>query len=307
MTDQLLLHDQAVLTWVNSNFPSLLVGRTTQVLVATPRKAFAEATSGLVVDNRKLTTPRVSITRLGTENDFDRANANPIRRLGYCDDPLQKRLLKANYPAPINVNYQIDLWTRYVSEINLWERYIMETFPLSYMYLTWRPNDTWGDKYIPVFLDSPIRDNSDLEPGEGERLIRRTLDLRAESFFFPDTFNKVNVVKRIETIFIDLEDGVTEYDRSHLPPKESIGTGDGSAVTFGATLERWPVFKDTLVVQTVIGGNTVVAHDDGAGNLVGDNVSSGSIAYSTGVMSITYDTAPDVAADVFVTYFTDLS
>jgi len=304
--DQLLMYDQAVLTWIQDNFPPLLEGRTTQLLIATQRKAFAEVTSGQIIDERTRKLPRISLQRLDPENDPTRFNSNRIRRLGWCNptqDP-QSHLLSSKFPAPVIIPYQIDMWTRFVKEMNLWERFIMETFSPSYTYLRIRPNDVWGWKMFSVFWEGAVINNSDLEPQEEERQIRKTININCECWMFPDDFIKRPVVKRVEMEWLDKDDS-SLYDRSFMPPLETIAAGTGAQTAFSGTFSRPPVLRHTAVLQTVIGGATEIVHDDGNGGWVGDRVSGGSLDYVTGLWSITFSSPPDNGEDVTITYFTD--
>lgn len=307
MIDQFLLYDQALLTWIRDNMFPLLPGRTPQLTIATQRKAFAEVTTGQLLNERTLIVPRISVQRLDSVNDPSRFNSNPIRRLGwaYSASGEQRQLIKGKFPTPINIPYQIDMWTRFTKEMNLWERFIFDTFSPQYAYLRIRPNDVWGWKMYIVFLDGPVRNNSDLEPAEEEREIRKTVTLRAECWFFPDTFVIPYVVKRAEIGIYDYDQTSLQYDRSFLPPLELLGVGDGSQQTFSGTLSRPPVLKHTPMIQTVIAGTAEVVADNGSGGWVGARVSAGSLVYSSGVYTITFAAPPDLNEQVTVTYFTD--
>lgn len=305
MRDQFILYDQAVLSWVKNNLSPLLVGKVTQILLSIPRKGFAEVTTGKLVDNRTLAIPRVSVQRLGTKNDPSRFNANRIRRLGTTSPPNRNSILSGKFPAPISIRYQIDLWTTLVSEMNLWERFVLETFAPAYIYLKIRPNDVWGDKIYFTELEGDIVDNSDLEPGEDERQVRKTITIRCDGWFFDDEFISYGVVKSFETEFFN-SNGIA-LETSFLPPIETIASSvDGLTVTFIKTLERQPVLKNSLVVRSIIGGKTYISEDNGAGSFSGDKVASGSINYDTGEMSLTLKTPPDKLTDVTATYFMDV-
>jgi hypothetical protein len=191
--------------------------------------------------------------------------------------------------------------------MNLWERFIFEAFAPQYLYLRIRPNDVFGWKIYIVFLDGPIRNNSDLEPGEGEREIRKTVTLRAECWFFPDTFELPYVVKRIEAGIYDYEQPSTQYDRSFLPPLETLALGNGAQTHFTGTLQRPPVLPHTPILQTVITGTTEIVADNGSGGWVGERVLSGSLDYASGNYSITFKAPPGLNEPITITYFTDLS
>ena len=108
MPDQLLLYDQSITTWIDNNFPQLLPGRDTKILLYTARKAFADIHTGQVVDfNRTLPLPRIHVQRLDSENDPRRYNANRVRRLGYCNPTKSDRLISGKFPAPIILPYHL--------------------------------------------------------------------------------------------------------------------------------------------------------------------------------------------------------
>ncbi len=87
---------------------------------------------------------------------------------------------------------------------------------------------------------------------------------------------------------------------------ESVGTGNGSTTTFNHTLAGIAV--STGVNPRVIPGSvtitagSVVATDNGAGVLSGTGISSGTINYETGAVSITYSTAPANALGITAGY-----
>ena len=70
---------------------------------------------------------------------------------------------------------------------------------------------------------------------------------------------------------------------------DTIGTGDSSTVAFGPfAIPEVPVVEFSLTVTA----GAVSGTDDGAGNITGSGIASGSIVYATGVVSVTFDTAP---------------
>jgi len=77
------------------------------------------------------------------------------------------------------------------------------------------------------------------------------------------------------------------------------GVGDGSTVTFTGTLVSSPVVKKSMVVK-----HDVETFKDvqGTGTLTGSLGGSGSIAYSSGAYSITFNTAPTDGQNIIATY-----
>jgi Major capsid protein Gp23 len=73
---------------------------------------------------------------------------------------------------------------------------------------------------------------------------------------------------------------------------QDLGTGNGATTTFAGTLGTQPLRKSTVKVTTLISGDVTTAVDDGAGSLSGPDVSSGTVDYDTGAVSVTFSTAP---------------
>jgi hypothetical protein len=69
---------------------------------------------------------------------------------------------------------------------------------------------------------------------------------------------------------------------------ETFATGDGSTATLSGMLGYTPVRPGTVAISYA--SNDTI-RDDGNGNIIGTNVTSGSINYATGAVSITFGTA----------------
>lgn len=79
---------------------------------------------------------------------------------------------------------------------------------------------------------------------------------------------------------------------------ESVGAGNGMISTYNHTAVHLAVVPSTVTVTA----GSVVATDDGQGNLTGAGVTAGTINYGTGVMSITYAVAPPMSTPITVAY-----
>lgn len=88
---------------------------------------------------------------------------------------------------------------------------------------------------------------------------------------------------------------------------ESLGTGDDSTVEFTGTLDNVPATPYTVAIYV---DNKAIATDDGSGNLIGADLDTGSAAvntvdYTTGEITVTFDTAPGNDESVQVSYHFD--
>jgi len=80
-----------------------------------------------------------------------------------------------------------------------------------------------------------------------------------------------------------------------------LGTGNGTIVTFTGTLTT-PVLPGSVQINA----GAVTGNDNGSGVVSGAGI-SGSVNYGTGVISVTYSTAPVTGAQVLVDYNTNVS
>jgi len=81
-----------------------------------------------------------------------------------------------------------------------------------------------------------------------------------------------------------------------------LGTGNGTLVTFAGSLGRVPIRPNSVQVTSVIGTAATVAVDDGSGSMTGPDVSSGTVDYNTGAVSITFSSAIANNAQVLASY-----
>jgi hypothetical protein len=93
---------------------------------------------------------------------------------------------------------------------------------------------------------------------------------------------------QIDTISTAVNIKSIEVALQTVVSSESVGTGNGSTVTFTHTAAHLSVVPGTVVVTA----GSIAANDDGNGNLIGTGISAGTINYGTGAISITYSVAP---------------
>jgi hypothetical protein len=72
---------------------------------------------------------------------------------------------------------------------------------------------------IPYFLESGFSDASDLDPSDGDRIIRKTINLRAEGWIFDTDYTTCKVIRRIEVQVRDIDTDEL-YDTIWIPAVE---------------------------------------------------------------------------------------
>ncbi len=104
-----------------------------------------------------------------------------------------------------------------------------------------------------------------------------------------------------QTIYENFNDGryPTSYDRVELD-------GDGSTTVFTGTLSVIPALAYSFRIYNDQTTGGYIGGDDGSGNITSlDDVFEGTINYTTGAYSITFDTAPASGSTTYVEYAHD--
>jgi len=122
--------------------------------------------------------PVVTVTQSTSDNDDDRRKFTPIlvnERYWDTDKHRAYRVLSFA-PRPININYSINFWTKYMADMDqLLEQSRLKFNPDAVV------NTQFSTK-TKAFIVSED-DNSDLTPGDtAERILRKTLNISAEGY-----------------------------------------------------------------------------------------------------------------------------
>lgn len=306
-TDQLILYDTVILDWLKQDY-NIIPGKQTFCLISTPQIEYAEVpivSSPHPVQGRH-TIPRITVTRGDHTPDPARFRPVTIPRLGrYVGAAGNYRLRQAQHPVPVIIPYQVDFWCEFVREANLWEQKLLFQFAYQYKYFSVTIDSVWGTKKFIVFLEGAISDQSNLEPGPAPRLIRKVANLRAEAWIYDQTYAEVGIVKRAFSELRDYDTGQI-ISSSSATRNQVIYTSPGGQTTFSGALTKFvPILKNTFVLAANFSGVERVAEDNGLGVVIGPNVTSGTIDYATGAVSVVYAVAPD-AGDLLATWLTDL-
>jgi len=95
---------------------------------------------------------------------------------------------------------------------------------------------------------------------------------------------------------------VAERSETSITGEDSGVVPDGSATSFSFTLAHFPVKTSSYVVHYTISSVVYTGVDDGSGNITGTNISSGTINYNTGAVSLTFSLAPDNGSTITSDY-----
>jgi hypothetical protein len=113
-----------------------------------------------------------------------------------------------------------------------------------------------------------------------------------------------NTVGRV-TVGQEIFANTSYYYASEIVGQE-LGTGNGSTATFSGTLSdanHRPLRTKTIQITGLITATGVaIAVDDGAGALTGTHITTGTIDYGTGAVSVTFDANIADKAVVVATY-----
>lgn len=91
---------------------------------------------------------------------------------------------------------------------------------------------------------------------------------------------------------------VTDGTYSSTTVSQVIGTGNGATTTFSATLAPSPVIASSVTVTAA----TITGADNGSGSIAGTGLSTSTINYATGAVSVQFSVAPANGTSVVVTW-----
>lgn len=313
--NQFLLYDTAIANWATNNFMGCIANKTFTLLIGTPDRAFAEfvTVTGTTPRDGRPPVPRMAITIEDPERDPNRFNSNVIRKLGYVDS-TQYEIRRANYPIPVRLPYTLNFWSEYYREMGLYKQQVLQLFRFNYLNIkvnidSISPTPVYGEKNIELYSDGALLNTGDVEPGAGERIIRRTMNVYLNAWLWDFNFEESPSLKEMEFEICDSNrDPALLLDTIRTPHRETLNlTPDGSQTTFGpVSTFRTPIIEGTFLVDATVGGSNIRGRDDTSGNIF-DPVSAGvtgTVDYTTGVVNLTYTNPPDNGSEITAGFFT---
>jgi len=152
---------------------------TPQVVYAIDERKYLEYLSGKTIANENLKLPRIALTRGDDNADPERQSAARVVR-NYND-----QWYRTQYPTPVSIDYEIDIWTQHEWEMAYYRRRMMMFFwNLPPRFLKMVVGGGWGEKYVELYSESGVN-MSEREPGEALRTIRYNYPIEMKANIFP--------------------------------------------------------------------------------------------------------------------------
>jgi len=220
LNTQFRAYDAGFQSWLRDGLPVKEDGKPIPVVVATPDRAFAAMAHMLagergapVKDIKNIPLPFVSVAP-GGRIQFDQLRwQGPVSLiLGRKTDAQgSSSTYTMRWPLPFNISYKIEFWTKNVETMNalkLWAAIQfwqgIEAFVNFDLSSIW---PTWTRKLIPL-LNEGFHDLTDLEPEDGPRVVRSSLEVTAKAWISTGYSQVKNVLK----IFVDYYIADTDAD-----------------------------------------------------------------------------------------------
>lgn len=313
--NQLLMYDTAMSDWVLGYFKGV-ISQPLTLMVGTPDRAFAEyLTVTTTPRDGRPPLPRAALTIGDPVRDPERFNSATIRKLGYADSD-NHQIYRGHYPIPVNIPYTLNFWTEKYRDMNMYVQQGFSRFRLGYTPLSVdidsiSPTPLYGSKLLHLHLDGDFSDTGDVEPGNKERVNRRTANLILKGWIWDLNYEKAYTLKEVEFQSYDIDRADVLMSVVRTPQRETLNLSpDGSTTSFGPIIpyNAPPIIQGTLLVDAVIGGEVFRGRDNGEG-VIADPVSSsvtGTVNYTTGSISLNYATAPDNGSEITAGFYTTL-
>jgi len=137
--------------------------------------------------NQTIKLPAMALSRLDFVFKPERWTKAKYRKLAMSEDG--RRVIQSDEPMPFDVMYQLDIWTKYRSQMNQIIRKLALKFMAREIWLPVNLGGPWGSRSIPIqWMEGP-KDLTDLDHGSHgkmERKIRNVVTLVMRAWIMPD-------------------------------------------------------------------------------------------------------------------------
>jgi len=134
--------------------------------------------AGKANQENSLVLPYISITETGSTQDNQRSRNDKVLINESYWDPKERRAKRilSLAPTPININYRINIWCKFVEEMDMIRNGIQTIFNPSLTIPT-----KYSD-YTKAFLQNEIDIASPEAPDTKDRLIQKSIEIRVETY-----------------------------------------------------------------------------------------------------------------------------
>lgn len=169
------------------------------VIYSTPEKAFAK---GNLNQNGRILLPAISLFRVSVNHNDVKWKYPTSRAMAYSytQKDLTALTQKNVGVIPVDVSYQVDIWTKYQDDLQyIWYQITKAFNPELRLTATFNIDGYQVEIPTDCYLEG-LNDNSDLEPDEeSDRKLRVTADIRVETYL-PLDVKEWKLIKIVDSV-----------------------------------------------------------------------------------------------------------
>ena len=167
--------------------------------------------------NQIVKLPATAITQLNWNFDLRRWTKANFRRLGWTEEG--QKVIQSNQVIPVDIMYQLDMWSKYRTTMNQMVRNIMLLFTNREVWLDVDLKGVWGIRSIPLtfFYDGP-KNLTDYEPADKDRTVRMVFTFIFHAWVIPDANMLPAVLTIMQDIYYPTHVSASYPNTSDLPP-----------------------------------------------------------------------------------------
>lgn len=122
--------------------------------------------------------PMISVTEVGTSNSESRRRYNPVlvSEASWDDTKLRAIRLLSLPPRPVDLFYQVNIWTKYQADMDILRYSIFSLF---------NPDlsvETKFSDYTKAFIDSEEESGTQDASDTTDRILKKTINIRVETY-----------------------------------------------------------------------------------------------------------------------------
>ena len=220
-------YDKAVVDFVRTNlrWPQGPTGKNLVTVFATPERAFAQVWKRLhPSSDSKLTVQKTAPLPFGTVNRISEPYDPKRDRKGvfrkWCESADGLTYYNMRWPRPVNLLYEITLWTRNLRDLDSLANQLYEQFteagPRTYLTVDHPP--VLGEKIIHTTITDDRRLPL-VEASDKQRTLRRVITLQLEGWISRET----TTTGIVETVITSIEEDTGgDFDEDDLIVLEEI-------------------------------------------------------------------------------------